>query len=150
MNIHVIYGTVGGNTKLVCEEAAEVWKDSGHDVNFFDVKVAETEEAINGDLLVFASPTYGHGDLEPHFGSFLHGLKNADLAGKKCAVIGLGDPKYDKDYHLESVKIIVDFLKEKESEILHMPLRISKNPLPLMSQSFVKKWAEKILETIDA
>ncbi len=148
MKIHVIYGTVGGNTKLVCESAADVWVSAGHEVKFFDVKAPDAEASVDGDILVFASPTYGHGELEPHFEKFLHELGNIDLKNKKCAVVGLGDPKYDKDYHLESIKIISDFLGEKDAVVLHMPLRISKNPLPLIEQNFVKRWAEKILEAL--
>lgn len=149
MKIHVIYGTVGGNTKLVCESAADVWSCAGHEVKFFDVKSSEAENSVAGDVLVFASPTYGHGELEPHFERFLRGLENVDLKDKKCAIIGLGDPKYDKDYHLESIKIISDFLGEKGAAVLHMPLRISKNPLPLIEQDFVKRWAQKVLEALE-
>ncbi len=148
MKINVVFGTVGGNTKIVCERIAEVFESKGLNTQLFNALAVDQKKALDCDLLVLACPTYGIGELEQHFESFLRKLKDEDIKGKKCAVIGLGDPKYDKDYHLESAKVIMDFLREKEAEILHMPLRISKSPLPLIQQGFVDRWAEKISEII--
>lgn len=151
MKINIIYGTVGGNTKLVCDVVAETLKARGYeDITFFNVKTADAKKAVTGDFLIFACPTYEHGELEAYFQRFLTQISAADIELKKCAVIGLGDPKYDRDYHLESIKIIVDFLNEKKAEIVHMPLRISKHPLPLIEQGFVKRWAEKVSDLISS
>ena len=144
--INIVYGTVGGNTRLVCERAADVFTAKGHEVKLFDAILINTAESLDCDVLVLACPTYGIGELEQHFEKFLGQLESVNLEGRKCAVIGLGDPKYDKDYHLESAKIIMDFLQKKKARVLHMPLRISKSPLPLIEQGFVDRWAEKISE----
>ena len=95
------------------------------------------------DLLILACPTYGHGELEQYFGKFLELMEVENLSGKPCSIIGLGDPKYDSDYHLESIKIISDFLNKKHAKLIGMPLRISKFPLPLMN-GHVDRWAMKI------
>lgn len=143
-NIKIVYGTVGGNTELVCEKVAEVLQAGGNSVELLEAKLADPVEAASGDLLILACPTYGIGELEHFFEVFLGRLAAVDLKGKKCAIIGLGDPKYDKDYHLESARIIMEFLQKKEAKILHMPLRISKNPLTLIPTGFVDRWAEKV------
>ncbi len=148
MKINIVFGTVGGNTKLVCERVAEVFESKGLHANLFNARLVVLEDALDCDLLVLACPTYGIGELEQHFEVFLKKLHEVEIKGRKCAIIGLGDPKYDKDYHLESTKIIMDFLQKKEGEILYMPLRISRNPLPLIEQGFVDRWAEKISEII--
>ncbi len=146
--INIVYGTVGGNTRLVCERAADVFTAKGHKVKLFDAILINVAESLDCDVLVLACPTYGIGELEQHFEKFLGLLSGENLEGRKCAVIGLGDPKYDKDYHLESTKIIMDFLQKKKALVLHMPLRISKSPLPLIEQGFVDRWAEKISELL--
>lgn len=147
-NVKIVYGTAGGNTKLVCEKVVEVLTTKGHRIELFDAIKTTPADIGAYDALILACPTYGIGELEEHFENFLEQLNAVDLKGHKCAIIGLGDPKYDLDYHLESAKIIMDFLKKKEAQILYMPLRISKNPLPLIEQGFVDRWAEKISELL--
>jgi len=144
--INIVYGTVGGNTQLVCERVAEVLVSKGHEAALHDARLAKVDEALAGDVLILACPTYGIGEMEEYFEKFLMALDAVDIEGRKCAIIGLGDPKYDKDYHLESAKIIMEFLQKKKAQILFMPLRISKSPLPLIEQGFVDRWAEKISE----
>jgi flavodoxin I len=146
--IKIVYGSVGGNTELVCEKAQEVLEKAGNSVEMLEARLADPVYAADADLLILACPTYGIGELEHFFEIFLGKLSAVDLKGKKCAIIGLGDPKYDKDYHLESIKIIMEFLQKKEAKILHMPLRISKNPMVLIPTGFVDRWAEKINEVL--
>lgn len=142
--IKIIYGSVGGNTELVCERVNEVFQTKGHAVEILKAQLVDPANLGIWDLLVLACPTYGIGELEDYFEIFMGKLEAVELRGRKCAIIGLGDPKYDPDYHLESAKIITDFLKKKEAKILHMPLRISRSPLPLIKDGFVDRWAEKI------
>lgn len=142
--IKIVYGTGGGNTELVCEMVAEVLQEKGIKVELLKAKLTDPAEILNGaDLLIFASPTYGHGLLEQYFGEFLKKMESVDLTGRKCAIIGLGDPKYDNDYHIESARIIMMFLKKKSAEIVGLPLRVSKCPLPLL-ENHVRPWAEKL------
>ncbi len=141
--IKIVYGSGGGNTEIVCEKVAEVLSEKGHKVELLKAKLTDPTKIGGCDLLVLASPTYGHGQLEQYFEKFLIGLEAVNLEGKVCGVIGLGDPKYDRDYHIESAKVIADFLRRKGAKILYMPLRVSKCPLPLLV-GHVDKWAEKI------
>ena len=144
-NIKIVYGSGGGNTELVCEKVAEVLEKRGHKVELLKAKLTEPAAIGQYDLLIFASPTYGHGQLEQYFEKFLEKMESVDLTGKPCSIIGLGDPKYDRDYHLESIKVIMDFLKRKNAKLVYMPLRVSKCPLPLLG-GHVKRWAEKLVD----
>ena len=121
----------------------------GHEVFLLKAKLTDPKGIGTYDLLILACPTYGHGELEQYFGKFLGQMASEDLSGKSCSVIGLGDAKYDRDYHLESIKIISDFLNKKHAKLIGMPLRISKCPLPLMN-GHVDRWAMKIDELLRA
>jgi flavodoxin len=145
--VKIVYGTGGGNTELVCERVKEILEKKKHSVDMLKAKVTEPADIGTRDLLILASPTYGHGQLEKYFGIFMKKLASVDLEGKLCAVIGLGDPKYDDDYHIESARVIMVFLKSKGAKILYIPLRVSRNPLRLLD-NFVNLWAEKIAEKI--
>lgn len=144
--IKIIYGTCGGNTELVCEKVAEVLSIK-HNVELKKAKITNSNEIGDYDLLILASPTYGHGQLETYFDKFLKKLEKENLNGKKCAVIGLGNLKYDADYHLESAKIITNFLNRKEANIISKPLLVSKCPIPFLDKH-VKSWAEELLRII--
>jgi len=131
LKINIVYGTVGGNTELVCEKVAEMLVSYGHEASLFRANTVKIEEVMSFDLMILASPTYGKGELEPYFAKFLNSLAKED---------------YEPEYHLESARIITEFLKEKNATLVHMPLRISKNPLSLWS--FVENWASKISEKL--
>lgn len=146
-NVKIVYGSGGGNTELVCEKVAEVLEMRGHRVELLKAKLTEPEQVGEYDLLIFASPTYGHGQLEQYFEKFLSKMESVDLTGKPCSIIGLGDPKYDNDYHIESAKVIMDFLKRKNAKMVYIPLRVSKCPLPLLN-GHVGRWAEKLSEEL--
>ena len=144
--VKIVYSSCGGNTEMVCEKVMTELSEKGHEVEMLKAKLTEPEEIGDFDLLIFACPTYGKGELEMYFGRFMKKMKDVDLKDKPCTIIGLGHPKYEPDHHLESVKIINDFLKEKGAKMVHMPLRISKDPLKLWQ--FVEMWSAKISDLI--
>ncbi len=141
--IKLIYGSAGGNTEIVCEKVANILSGKGFEVELHQAVLTKPEDLDEADLFIFASPTYSHGLLEQHFGKFLDGLKDVDLTGKRFAVIGLGDDKYDADYHMEAAAIITDFLTQKKAVLVHTPLKISGTPLPQLTTT-VRKWAEQL------
>lgn len=154
--VKILYSTCGGNTKLVCEKVAEVLGASEasasaatskagtpHEVELFDVKVADEPGKIgDADVYVFASPTYGQGELEMYFERFLHKASDWDLAGKKCVVIALGDVKYHRDYLFEAATILENFLKSKKAELIYRPLKVAMTPIPRL-ENVIKNWAEE-------
>jgi len=146
-NITIIYGSGGGNTELVCEKVAEVLGAKNHKITLLKAKLTKPEDVGDFDVLILASPTYGHGQLETYFEKFFMSFQNADLKGKKCCTIGLGDMKYDSDYLIESANIIEEFYKEKEAEVIIRPLKIAKSPIPHLD-GLVAKWAEELSNLI--
>lgn len=146
--IKIVYGTGGGNTKIVCDEVTKLLTEKGHEVEMFLVKTTEPADVGEFDLLILAAPTHGHGEMEQYMNVFLKKLESVDMKGWKCALIGLGDPKYDDDYHLEGIRIMMMFLKEKGAEIVGMPLRITKSPFQWLD-NLVVRWVEKLDELIN-
>lgn len=153
--VKIFYGTVGGNTQIVCEKVMEILEENGHDVGMTNARFVLSEayksldmvQLFNCDLIIFASPTYGQGQLEPYFEKFIASLKNVDLKAKKYACISLGDIKYHSEYLLESANVIEDFCKEAGMEALIPPLKVIKSPLNVLDTA-VKAWAEKLNEEL--
>lgn len=146
--VGIIYGTSGGNTKLVCQKVAMVLEKKKIKVEMHRV-IESTEHVFDDyDYLILASPTYGHGLLDPHVIPFYERAAGmVSLKGKQCAVIGLGDDMYDADYNIESARILREFILDHDGEIMHEPLLINKTPLPHL-ETRVKDWAERLANKI--
>ncbi|MBL4694626.1 flavodoxin family protein [Candidatus Gracilibacteria bacterium] len=138
--VHIVYGSCSGNTQMVCEKIAETLA-AKHEVKLFKAMATEPEDLKGFDVLIMAAPTYGHGEMEMYMERLMIKMKDFDLKGAKCAIIALGDPKYEEDYHLETAKMLKDWLKAKGAEILGMPLRVSKSPVPHLD-GYIKMWGE--------
>ncbi len=147
MKIGFIYATTGGNTRLVCQWAASLLQKQKHEVKLTRIEQAKPENLTENDLLVLASPTYGHGQLDPKGEKHLPKLKT-DLKGKKVAVIGLGDSKYDDDYNVESAIILEEFVKANNGEIVGKSLKINKQPMPQVEEK-VGDWVTDLLKIIE-
>lgn len=145
-SILIIYGSTGGNTEMVVENVAEILKKK------FKVEIQRAEEAspnsiFKYDVCILASPTYGHGLLEDYMAKFVRKLKELDLKGKPCAVIGLGDPKYEAQYHIESAPILEDVLTKVNGKILLPALKISRTPV-MHLKGLIPFWTDKLIELI--
>lgn len=145
-HIHIVYGTTGGNTAIVVENVQAVLEKHKHKVTVEKAEIADVNKLDQNDCLILASPTYGHGLLEEHMlRTFWKEAKKAsiDLSEHKCAIIGLGDPKYDPDYNIESAVILQKFCEDRGGELVIENLAINRSPIPQL-ESVVKPWAEKL------
>jgi flavodoxin len=142
-----IYATLGGNTHIVVESVADFLKQKGHQVTLQRAEKSRPEDMLAADFCVLASPTYGHGLLQEYIVPFVKALTKADLKGKPCAVISLGDPKYHPEYHLESASLLEDAIKKANGVIACPALRISRTPVGLID-TFIKAWSDSLLKII--
>jgi len=130
MKTLILYGSTGGNTEFVARMIQETLAEQGTQSDMARVGICSPEEALAYDMIIFGSPTYGHGHAERRISKWLWKAKDVDLSSKKAAVFGLGDDKYDNDYNIESATILTDFLVNRGAEIIHEPLKINKSPIP--------------------
>lgn len=141
-SIHIVYSSAGGNTQMVVETVADLLRGKGHQVLANRAELSDPKALLKCDVCVLASPTYGHGTLEAAMDEFVHKMKGLDLKGKPCAVIGLGDAKYELQYHLESAPKLEKVLTEAGGKILLPALRISGTPV-MHLKGLIPAWVEK-------
>lgn len=139
-----IYGSTGGNTEMVVDNLAELLKTKKHKVIVQRAEMSNPKDLLKYDVVILASPTYGHGLLQDHMLTFTKKLKEIDLKGKACAVIGVGDPKYEAQYHIESATTLEKVLSEQGGKLLLPALRISGSPVRHLN-GFIPHWGKKIL-----
>ena len=97
-HIDIIVGSVYGNAQNVAEHASEFLSGAGHNVTIHD----DPDMAIfdqDTSILVITSTT-GMGDIPPNLELFYADVQAAspNLAGKKTAVVALGDSSYCESY----------------------------------------------------
>lgn len=100
--IGLFYGSDGGDT----ENIANALKDALGDVTLFNVSKASKDDIAKFDNLIFASPTYGEGDLQSDWEDFLPNIEASDVAGKTIAFVGVGDQDSYSDTFCEGVSHI--------------------------------------------
>lgn len=144
-SVLIIYGSTAGNTELVTDKVAEVLTQKKHKVVTQRAERTKETDLKKYKYTIFASSTYAQGLMQEHMMKFMYNLKS--LKGKKCAVIGLGDPKYNVEYIVESARLLENSIKEKNGEVILEPLRIVKSPVPHLNNS-VKDWAIKLSKLI--
>lgn len=114
--IGIFYGSTMGET----EEAAEMIADViGKDkVEVYNVASVSVDELEKYDKLIFGSSTWGLGELQDDWGTFIEKLKTLDLSKKKVALFGLGDQSMYSDTFVDAMGIIYDVIKEKGAEVI--------------------------------
>ena len=85
--VGLFYGSDGGATQDVSQRIAKALGDC----QVFDVASCKAEDLQGFENLILATPTYGSGDLQDDWDSFLSGLSDDVFANKTIALVGLGD-----------------------------------------------------------
>jgi len=146
-SVLIVFGSTGGNTELVCDKVAEVLTNSKHLVTVKRAEQSAISDFEGFDVLVFASSTYGQGLLQDYFEPLYFEIKKAGLKGKKCAVIGLGDNKYNVEYVVEAAKILENMVKDGGGELIVPSLRVNKTPVTVLN-TLINDWAVNLSKAI--
>lgn len=117
--IGIFYGSNTGNTKNIAEKIAKSFAD--HSVELYNVASADADFS-SYDLILFGSSTWGLGDLQDDWESFIDQVKNSDLSGKKVALFGAGDSSSFSDSFGGALGVIYCAVKDKG---IHLIGRVS-------------------------
>ncbi|MCB9809357.1 flavodoxin domain-containing protein [Candidatus Peribacteria bacterium] len=144
--ILVLYASTGGNTAWVAQQIHRTLAEQGLQSTLLPVERCTQQQLESAGVLLWGSPTYGHGHTDLRCARLLQQVQGAQLEGKPCAVFGLGDTKYDADYHIESATILEDFITSHGGHLLTSALRIDKSPLPHLPA--IEDWARTVARAL--
>ncbi len=116
MRVGIYYGSTTGNTECVASMIAAEFKD--HEVNVQSIAEAEADSLDGYDLLILGSSTWGSGELQDDWDSFLGKLDSVDLNGKKVALFGLGDQMGWADTFVDAMGIINEKVTGRGAEVV--------------------------------
>ncbi len=142
-SVLMVYGSTGGNTEMAVDHIAGLLRERSHSVHLQRAELTVPDDLHSADVVVLASPTYGHGTLQPDMALLVDELRHLDLGGKPCAVIGLGDPKYEPQYHIESANTLEKLVQSMNGRLLLPSLRISRSPV-LFLDTLIPHWAGQL------
>ena len=115
MNIGIIYGSNQGNTQMVSEKVA-----SKLDADLIKISDVDSDSINDKDFIIFATSTWGIGDLCDDWEMYLDRLDGISLEGKIISFIGLGDQMVYGSTFCDALRIIYD--KVKNNNIKHVGL----------------------------
>lgn len=112
-NTVVLYGSTTGNTENIAKLIAQKIDADIYDVAGFDIdKIAGYKNLILG------TSTWGIGDLQDDWESFIDKLSQANLDEKTVALFGLGDSGSYADSFVDGMGIIYKTIKDKNIKLV--------------------------------
>lgn len=113
--IGIYYGSTTGNTQEVAEDIAKKLGVDKADIH--DVLKAKADYSVY-EVLLFGTSTFGMGDLQDDWDSYIEQVKKADLSGKKVALFGCGDSSSYSDTFCDGVGKIYEAISDKGCQII--------------------------------
>lgn len=105
MKTAIFFGSTTGNAEMV---AGKVGALLGAEV----FPATEIDKVEDYEFVIFATSTWGLGDLQDDWFDALDTLKTKNLTGKKVALIGVGDQESFCDTFVNSVGTIYEEIKD--------------------------------------
>jgi flavodoxin I len=109
----VFYGSSTGNTESIAKIIANKL-----DADLYNVSNKPVQEILQHQNLILGTSTWGLGDLQDDWDSFLPQLAKTDLTGKNIALFGLGDSGSYSDSFVDGMGIIHETIKDKGCKII--------------------------------
>lgn len=110
-NIGIFYGSSTGNTKDVSVKLQSAFGADAADLHNVNEITAETISAYRN--IVFASSTWGAGDLQDDWEDFFPTLDDVDFSGRKIGLMGLGDQENYSDTFVDGMAVLAEKIREK-------------------------------------
>ena len=114
----VVYDTSYGNTQTIAETIAETLKESGIEVDLFDVKNVKKLSAKNYNFLVLGSPTR-FGTMSFAIRGFLGKVKSEEWVNKPFAAFDTENPEnMERKEYSAAEKIAAKLTDKKMNQLL--------------------------------
>lgn len=126
MKVLIVFATNSGGTQLASDLIKETFVKNNHEARVIEIRETNIDEFVNYDLIVLASPSWDYEGLEgqphPDYRAFMETAKGKKFAGKRFAIVGLGDSSYT--YFCGAVDHLENFIKELGGVLVEPSIRI--------------------------
>lgn len=113
--IAFVFGSDAGTTEEVGTTLNEILDGQ---MEMLDVSKTSVDEINEYSNIIFASSTWGSGDLQSDWEDFESNLKDINYEGKKVALLGLGDQDGYADTFCDAIGIIYEHIIDAGAEVI--------------------------------
>jgi len=117
-SIGLFYGSTTGTTEGIAEKIASALGSKGFAVDLKAVSSASADDLGSYDKIIFGTSTWGMGDLQEDWESFIDDVKDADFSGKTVALFGTGDQESYPDTFIDGVGTIYEAVKAGGAKVV--------------------------------
>lgn len=146
MKCLLVYGTLSGSTMSASEIAAATLRAQSHTVDIFSADEVTHEKVAGYDALIVSSPSWEDqgkdGQPLPEVRAFVESLTADELAGKKVALIGLGDTSYP--HYCGAIDVMEEMFTKRNVTPVVPSLKIDRYYSLAENEQKVKDWATKL------
>jgi flavodoxin I len=146
--MNIIYASTSGNVEAVCEYVAKLFEEKGSKVNLIKAQLATIEDIKSCDVVIFATSTWEHGEVNPYFDKLLSEIEKTDMTGLKAGFVGLGDLRYEKLLFCEGIEILRRAFVERKGEQISTTLKMNGEPYHQMD-TIVKNWTSMFISKLN-
>jgi len=159
--IGLFYGTTSGKTRNVAEQIKKEF--GGKFIDIFDIREVKPEHILKYDNLIFGTSSWGVGEMQDDWETFIDEVVGLDLSKKKIALYGLGDqveypgsfvdglgtlycriPEKDNIVGFTSTKGFDYYFSSAEKEGQFVGLAIDEDKQSTLTPDRVKKWVVQL------
>jgi flavodoxin I len=114
--IGLFYASSTGNTENIAQEIASKITDAA--VKLHNVDSCAADAMVGYDYLILGVSTWGEGDLQDDWESYLGNLDAVDFSNKTVALFGLGDQEGYGDFFLNAMGTLYDKVTERGATVV--------------------------------
>ncbi|MFW6389226.1 MAG: flavodoxin [Marinilabiliaceae bacterium] len=112
--VAIIYGSSVGNTRFVAEKIHSRFPEA----DLIPAETADLEELIKYDVMILGTSTWGVGQLQDDFESFVEQFATLDLSGKTIALFGLGDQQTYPDTFCDGMGKLYEHIENQNPRFI--------------------------------
>ena len=164
MKIGIFYGSNGGNTEEVAKKV-----QSRFDADLINISKMDKNKIQSYDFIIFASSTWGAGDLCDDWEMCIDKLEGVNLENKYISFIGLGDQYTYSDTFCDAPMLIYEKLPQEKVKLIglwpldgyeyeesrsivndkFLGLMIDEDNQPEMTDFRIEKWVSQLKSELE-
>lgn len=114
--IAIVYGSSTGNTEKVAISIQNSLSE--HQVDLYNVQDCGVDFYGEYENFIFGVSTWGEGDLQDDWDSYVNKFKKIDFSGKTVALFGLGDQEEYSDNYLDGMGSVYDIVIKNGASVI--------------------------------
>ncbi|MBI5613480.1 flavodoxin domain-containing protein [Candidatus Gottesmanbacteria bacterium] len=151
MKFLIVFATNSGGTDSAAKHLSSTFEKNGHETTLVNPKDVTAELIAASDIIILASPSWDFDTKEgqPHedFNGMLTDTEIQKYAGKKFAILGLGDTSYT--YFCGAVDVLEQFVKTVGGILIAPSLKIDGYFSAIeKSNDMITQWAGTLLSSL--